>query len=241
MTNASSLAHRLVRRLLPSATAGALALAGLHLVSACVHDDETTSPDFPGVIFGAQTSDEALRALLSAQPVEDPTQAAYLTSPKTGLAQPTTLPLTFEWRVGPPSSRGPASMHDHRLARHTSRQSPSGETALSLLPRTEPTESLASSLLRQLAPIGLAHAHGSPVDGRAYFLVVTDANGEPVHQVFTTGFDNVVGEATREELALAPQPLRASVLNAVFERDAIIPGGGPWRGPAIELTLTIGP
>ncbi|MBM4376224.1 MAG: hypothetical protein FJ095_14165 [Deltaproteobacteria bacterium] len=241
---------RLVRRLVAPALASVLGFAAVHLVAACV-DHESTSPEFPGVIFGAQTNDDALRTLLETLPVEDPTQAAYLTSPMTGIAQPTTLPLTFKWRVGPSSSW---NGRERREGRFTARDSLAGRAPLvapagpTLLPHAAPHARRASTAdsrfpawLHDLAPVSVAHAHGSPINGRAYFLVVTDANGEPVYQVFTLGFENVLGESTREELALVPQPLRASVLNAVFDNDAIIPGGGPWRGPAIDVTLTIAP
>lgn len=221
-----------LRRPLVSVVAGLGGLAGLQLAAAC-HDDETTADELADVVFEAKTNDEALAAMLAAPPVDDPTQAAYLEAPADGATLQASDALTFRWRVGKAAASRTFTTPDQATMARL--EHPAGP---SLLPRSRAANGPWWSLLRAVAPIGVAHAHGTPVNGRAYFLVVTDANGAPLYRVFSLGFENVTSAAKRAELAAAAQPLRASVLDAVLENDAIAPGGGPWQGPAIAFTVT---
>lgn len=210
------------------ARAAALAL----LLPAC-SGSEPEVDAYADVVFEAKTNEDALATLLEAPTVEDPMQAAYLTAPAAGATSTASEPLAFKWRVGPPAASAPR----HPAMTPTPPRSDGDRGRSDGNPLVRVGASLRA-LAHELAPLGTAYAHGVPVNGRGYFLVVTDAQGTPVYRVFSLGFETLVGAAKRGELAAAPQPLRASVTNAVFENDALAPGGGPWKGPEITFTVT---
>jgi len=168
------------------------------------------------VIFEAEATDEALEAMLAATDLDDPTQAASLVAPSAGATLDAATPAKFSWTVGASASLIPA--------RGRGRDGVDGATTW-------------AEFAALFGPIRSAHAHGTPVNGRAYFLVVEDAEGEPVHRVFTLAFDHTPSASAWDKLAAAPQPLRASVRSAIFENDRIATDGGPWSGPASEFTV----
>jgi hypothetical protein len=164
------------------------------------------------VIFEAEATDEALEALLAATDVDDPTQAARLVAPSAGATLDASTPAKFSWTVG---------------------------ASASLLPARE--RSVATTAWAELAallgPVRSAHAHGTPVNGRGYLLVIEDAEGTTAQRVFTLAFDHTPSASAWEKLAAAPQPLRASVRSAIFENNRIATDGGPWSGPSTEFTI----
>ena len=195
----------------------ALALA-TPLTAGCGDDTGGTggAASTADVIFEAEATDEALEALLAASDVDDPTQAARLVAPSAGATLDASTPVTFSWTVGASASLVPARRRGHQGS-----------------DRAETWAELAALF----GPVRVAHAHGTPVNGRGYFLVVEDADGNPVHRVFTLAFDHTPSASAWDALAAAPQPLRASVRSAIFENDRIATDGGPWSGQATEFTV----
>jgi hypothetical protein len=179
----------------------------------------------PDVLYEALASDEALEALLAASPTENAAESATLTSPSDGATLGAT-PETFEWRIGPTEARGPSSRPDPVRFGLTPRRDDAewGARALDLL--------LGSALLASPA-----HAHGPPVNGRAYYLVVEDAGGAIVHHVFTLDLRHTPSSEAWALLAAAEGPLQARVTNALFENNRILEDGGPFVGPAISFSI----
>jgi hypothetical protein len=214
----------------------ALALSLITATSACSSDDSSESP-YADVVFEAKTNDDALEAMLTAPLLDDPAQAAYLLAPTEGATLSATAPLTLRWRVGPPSAQRDASSppQGSRLASTQAVEAHASAVHAGALSRFVAT---FRSLAGELTLVGTAYAHGVPIDGRGYFLVIEDAARVPVYRVFSLGFEATVAATKRAELAAAPQPLRASVRTAVFASDAVAEGGGPWQGPTVAFTLT---
>jgi hypothetical protein len=169
------------------------------------------------VIYEADATDEALEALLAATDVDDPTQAARLVAPSAGTTLDAATPAKFSWTVGTSASLTP------------------------LLRRGKDGPDIATTWWAELAallgPVRSAHAHGTPVNGRGYLLVIEDADGNTAHRVFTLAFDHTPSASAWDTLAAAPQPLRASVRSAIFENNRIATDGGPWSGPSTEFTI----
>lgn len=202
------------RRLFFGLSAGAVwALA--HLGAACSDDDPVVVED-DAVIFESGANDEALAALFAAPFVDDLQQAAHFTSPLDGASVAAAEPPLLSWRVGAPSG--------------------------ALLRRPAPsTPALLDRFAPWLQPIRSAHAHGPPVNGRAYLLFVGDAEGHAFYRVFTTDLEHVPTAAAWDELVTIARDrggvLSAWVVNAVFENDVIVEGGGPWQGPTITFRV----
>ena len=151
-------------------------------------------------------------------PPADPAQEVIIEIPAEGESWSGATAQTFSWRVGGTSARHTAPPH-RLLERH---------------PLHRPHRASARLASRFIAA---AEAHGPPVFGRAYLLVVEDPSGHIVHQVFTLDLTHVPDEVRWRKLREADQPLRASVLNAVFDDNAIAEGGGPWQGPTREFRI----
>jgi hypothetical protein len=203
--------------------------AALSLVAsllACSHDHDDTGAGAAAadVLFEAEATDEALEALLAATPIDDPSQAAQLTAPEASAALNSETPARFSWTVGPTASLAPSHMDGLDLDDATAQ-------------RGGPELRWWSELTALVGPVREAHAHGTPVNGRGYLLVVENAEGEAVHRVFTLALEHTPSSDAWQQLASQPQPLRASVLNAIFENNRIASEGGPWQGPALELTI----
>ena len=180
------------------------------------------------VIYEAEATDEALEALLAAAPVDNADEAAYLMSPIEGDVLAKSSAPTFAWRVGPEAT---GALFAPAPERFGFTQSP----ALPLPGWARP--SVASSLFGALAAAQPAYAHGTPVNGRGYLLVIEDANGAAVHRVFTLNLEHTPTQAAWDALASKPRPLSVSVLNAIFETNKVVPDGGPFQGPAVSFSV----
>ncbi len=212
-----------------------LALSSSFVLLACSDDATTGGGGGSGagagepaeVIYEAEATDEALEALLQAPTVEDDAEAAYLTSPADGASIAIAEPPTFEWRVGPPETGSLVVPPNERFG---------------LLPASsgaarELSSVLSTSLLGVFAPAQNAHAHGTPVNGRGYLLVIEDAAGTQVHRVFTLDLEHTPTQAAWEGLAEKEGPLKASVSNAIFESNTVVEQGGPFEGPTLSFTI----
>jgi len=82
-----------------------------------------------------------------------------------------------------------------------------------------------------------AHAHGTPMNGRAYLLVFK-ANGANVLRVFTT---NTTYQPTADKfgkLKDAKAPLTLTIATASFDQNNVVQGSGPFVGDAVTFTLS---
>jgi hypothetical protein len=82
-----------------------------------------------------------------------------------------------------------------------------------------------------------AQAHGTPINGRAYFLVFSTAKSEGVLRVFTTRLDYTPDAAAWAKLRAAGGPITATALNAVFENNRVVVGEAPWEGEPVTFTI----
>jgi hypothetical protein len=208
------------------ALVAALAPAAI-CVGACGGGDDTnplpTSPlDVSDVLYEGGASDEALIALLSAQPQSVPEQAAVFTSPADGATVPADPAPKFAWRIGAATGMSP-------------RPAPCGALAL-----RAPASRCGGSWLRAaLSVVPSAHAHGTPVNGRAYLVLFSDAKGAPLLRVFTTRLDYTPDAAAWSKLRAVGGPVTVSALNGLFENDRLAPGAAPFEG--VPSTFAIAP
>lgn len=169
------------------------------------------------VLYEGSATDEAYEALVDATPVEDATQASYLSSPTAAMTVSAATPLTFSWQVGQ-GSAAPPSIDGARLGERASK-----------------SPNIVESL-KWLVDMPVAHAHGDPVNGRAYLLEVR--NGDTVvHRVFTTNLEHTPSADAWQTITEGGGERSVSVLNAVFEDNRVAQGGGPFKGTAVTFTI----
>jgi hypothetical protein len=185
------------------------------------------------VIFEGGATDEALAALLAGDVTDDPAQAAYLTTPVEGASVPTSSPVTFAWRVGAPPSGALRTVPTRRFGNGAPRPDV-GPSRFAVLERPS---SPVGDLIAWLGPARVAYAHGAPVNGRGYLLVIEDAEGRPLRRVFTLDLTHTPAQADWSTLTQTPGILRASVLGAVFEDNRVATDGGPWQGPETSFSF----
>jgi hypothetical protein len=87
-----------------------------------------------------------------------------------------------------------------------------------------------------LGPVRAAHAHGAPMNGRGYLLVLSGPEGEVLARVFTTALSYTPDAATWDALSAEGSPITAVVTNAVFADGRVAPDGGPFAGEPITFT-----
>jgi hypothetical protein len=178
--------------------------------------------DIEDVVYDMEGGDEALQAMLAATPKTDAANAAAFDAPLDGDAVPAAAPFTFRWHVGASSSRF--------------------EPTRWLVPPIERRKSVKSRLAHtfvesMLGGVSTAHAHGPPVEGRAYFLVLsTDADAK-LFRVFTKNTQFTPDAEAWDRIVAAGAPITASVLTADFETNRIAQDGGPFEGVPITFTV----
>ncbi len=210
------------RRVARAAVAAAVVWMGAHALAAC---GDTTTPDIvdedptADVIYDGGANDEALDVLLAATLVDDVDQAAHVIAPTMEAPLSRTEAPEFSWQVGAPTAK--ATPNGSPPDRATDKR----QRSLSSPP------AMASWL------ISSAHAHGAPVNGRAYLLVIEDERGDVVYRVFTTNLKHLVPSAIWADITAGSETMTVSILHAVFTNDAIADNGGPWLGPSVRYTL----
>ncbi len=102
-----------------------------------------------------------------------------------------------------------------------------------LLPRRAP--SFTTPL--PFGPLRRAHAHGAPVNGRAYLLTFTGASGSVVLRVFTTTTTYTPDAASWERIRTAGATVTAAVTTASFDNNNLVQDGGPTRGAPRTFTF----
>jgi hypothetical protein len=81
-----------------------------------------------------------------------------------------------------------------------------------------------------------AHAHGTPIDGRAYFLVFRTEENPRLLRVFTTRLDYTPSaEAWAKLSGEGGGPITVEITGAIFEQNRIPQDGGPWLGETLSF------
>jgi hypothetical protein len=208
---------------------------GVALFAGCSDDGGTggaPADENADVVYVNGMTDEALEALQAAPLKTDVDKTAAFTWPEPGAAVTPTEPFEFCWHIGPVAANQPVKSQN-RLG------------ALShdlLLPvRAEKAErqtSIATSLLKSLlSGVPRAHAHGTPVDGPGYFLVISSASDPKLVRVFTNALDYKIEPADWDRLKAVGAEMTAKVIWADFETNRVLNDGGPWDGTAVTFTI----
>jgi hypothetical protein len=189
------------------------------------HGDTSSDPSLADVIYEAGTTDEALEALLAVEPKDEPSQGTVFDAPEDGAALPgdAAPELTF---------------HVAGTARRTAPgAAPELGLAAGMRELAAPGASIVAELGALLGPARAAWAHGTPINGRAYFLVFATAERELLLRVFTTKLSYTPDAAAWDKLRAAGAPITVSVINAVFENNRIVQGGGPFTGEPLTFSI----
>ena len=182
----------------------AAAAFGLALVYApACHEDEQPTVAEDGTLFQGGTNDEALAALTEATAKDQATGPA-VTAPAENAALAATPAPTFTWSSG---------------------------TAMRTLPPRAP-RALPFVAPAPFGAVREAHAHGAPVNGRAYLLVLASPTGTAVAKVFTTQTSFTPDAATWDKVRAAGATFTAQVTSASFDNNLLVQSGSPVRGPA---------
>ncbi|WP_437630835.1 hypothetical protein [Sorangium sp. So ce854] len=197
---------------------------------ACGHGHGETSsvPELADVIYEGGATDEALEVLLAAEPKDDPAQGTVFDAPEDGAALPGDAAPELTFRIAG-AAQGAAP-----------RAAPAPRRAAVDLRAREPGAAgspLWGELGALLGPARAARAHGTPVNGRAYFLVFSTPGREGLLRVFTTRLSYTPDAAAWEKLRAAGAPITVDVTNAIFENNRIVQGGGPFAGEPITFSI----
>ncbi len=175
-----------------------------------------TLADLVDVVYVAGPTDEALLRLLDAKAKDDASHRLLLDTPDTSVPASQDSPATFAYHSASTASnaaRPQAPARDHQWRR------------------------LTSEFLSWLAPERSAWAHGTPYNGLAYFLVVSDATGKTKLRVFTSQAAYTPDLGTWQTLAQSAQPLSLSMSSAFFEENEIPIDGGPFVGGTFSFRI----
>lgn len=197
--------------------------AGASLLSACgddhSHDGEGggTNADLADVIYEGGATDEALEALIAAGATSDAAQGTRFLTPAAGAVLDPSTPVAFTWAVGQTSASAPEASPRGR-GRSRARVSPS----------------LVERAVGSLFGVRTAHAHGTPIDGRAYFLVFRTESNPRLLRVFTTRLEYTPSaEAWAKLTGEGGGAITAEITGAIFEQNRIPQDGGPWLGETL--------
>jgi hypothetical protein len=94
-----------------------------------------------------------------------------------------------------------------------------------------------TDLTSLFGPLRAAHAHGTPFNGLGYYLEVNDADGNHGLRVFTDEGSYTPDSEAWSALASLSQPLRLTIVLAIFEENEVPAGNGPYLGGSIEFRV----
>ncbi|WP_437955306.1 hypothetical protein WME76_27720 [Sorangium sp. So ce119] len=221
-----------LRRALLVPALAALVSAAMY-AGACGHSHDHASsgtsagPELDDVIYEGGATDEALIVLLAAEPKDEPSQGTAFDAPEDGATLPGDAAPALAFHIaGAAQGAGPAPAL--RLA--TGDAPGAREAGGAGAP-------VWAELGALLGPARAALAHGTPVNGRAYFLVFSTPEREGLLRVFTTKLTYTPDAAAWDKLRAAGAPITVSVINAVFENNRIVQGGGPFTGEPVTFSV----
>ncbi len=199
-----------LRRLALCAGAFAGALYLTTFTAAC--DDEEVGAD--GVVYQGGATDEALDALISADTKQDESKAAKFEAPTVDEVIAGDSPFTFEWlETGASASVDP----------------------LRFMPKEREHGVFERALGVVLQGTPVAHAHGDPISGPAYYLVFTNEAQDELVRVFTTNTDYRPGDDEWARLKGAEGTVSARLTWAQCETTRVTEG--PWEGKALTFSI----
>jgi hypothetical protein len=195
------------------------------LLGLCSCSSNASAPTDPGgqdisdVIYVGGVTDEALERMLDVTPKEDPRQALVVESPDLSAPLPADSAATFEFHLASTAQRAPVV--------------PVGPVG------SQPSKWQRSfrEFVHLLAPVRIAHAHGAPYNGTAYYLVITDADSKQRLQVFTTETSFTPEAVDWQNLVQARQPLTLTITSAFFEDNDVPASGGPFVGGTFPFRI----
>ncbi len=214
-------------------------------------EEETPNPELADVVYEGGTNDEALEQLLAGTPTQVPAQSAVFDAPADGAAIPAATAPTFTWHVGPTGalelerprrrsapgleldgSRGAPTAVAHADARQAAPAWAFPSPAASAS-----ADRLAGALAELLGPERAARAHGAPLNGAAYLLVLTTPSNAKLLRVFTTATSYTPDATAWGKVEGAGAAVTASVLTGLFDNNALAADGGPFAGTPITFTV----
>ncbi|WP_437827570.1 hypothetical protein [Sorangium sp. So ce1153] len=187
----------------------------------------SSGPSLDDVIYEGGATDEALVVLLAAEPKDDASQATVFDAPEEGAALPGDAAPELTFHIAGAAQGAAPRAAPWRAAGAAPGARESGPVGASVL----------AELGALLGPVRAARAHGTPVNGRAYFLVFSTAEREGLLRVFTTKLSYTPDAAAWDKLRAAGAPITVDVVNAVFENNRIAPGGGPFTGEPVTFSV----
>jgi hypothetical protein len=198
-----------------------LVACAMVLLPAC-HESETPD-EIADVVYEGGATDEALEALLAGTVRDDPAEAAIFTWPADGEKLLKSIPVSFCVRIGPAEGAG-ASVPPTDVRLGSASDTPRW---LGVLP--------AAVALPLFALPQTALAHGTPINGRAYFFVFSTADDPALLRVFTTSPDYIPDDAAVARLHAVSDKIKVEVTNAIFEENRIPADAGPFKGVPITV------
>src|SRR5205085_1025544 len=147
-------------------------------------------------IYLGGANDEALAAFDAATPTTDASRAPALTSPAAAAKVPASTPIAFTWKESPTALL---------------------DGSLRIAPRFARYEGSAA-----FGAMRAAHAHGAPVNGKAYLLTLK-ANGATLVRVFTTNLIYTPDDAAWTKLKNA-KSVEAILASASYDNNNIVQG-----------------
>lgn len=190
-------------------------LAALPVACSSDHHDEEENPALSDVVYVGGTTDEALEVMLDATAKDVAAQHVTFVSPEASATLSKDTPVAIEFQAASAKNERPRAPSFPSSARR----------------------SFFSELREFLTPIGVAHAHGAPFNGTAYFLVFEDAYHSARLRVFTNQVSYTATASEWGELASGQQPIRVNVTSATFEENAVLADGGPFTAGTLEFSV----
>lgn len=220
-------------RTLVASVAGTTAL-GIALFAGCSDDSGSggSPPDENAdVIYVNGMTDEALEALLAADLKTDAEKAAAFTWPEPGAALAPAEPFEFCWHVGPVAANERSKSQNRLGALPSDLFVPRAE-------KQQPSTGFATGMLKSLlSGVRSAHAHGTPVDGPGYLLVISTESDPKFLRVFTNTVDYTIAPADWDRMKAVGAEMTAKVIWADFETNRVLNDGGPWDGTPVTFTI----
>lgn len=195
------------------------------MLAACSSNPSEPSPgsgpdaafDLLSVVYVGGTTDEALSRLLDAAVKDDPRQYISVDTPDLSAPVAADAPAAF-------------TFHLASQATHTPR-------AIPLFAPEPAWKRPLRELVQLLGPPRLAHAHGTPYNGTAYFVTFSDADGKALLRVFSAKPSYTSSPEAWQSLGRAKQPLQLDITSAYFEENDVPADGGPFVGGSFDFSI----